>query len=71
MAEITGFHTSKPRLSNWPAWVIHISDMGVGAVMKLLMSAPVVKDFSPAPVTMATRMAGSSRTVIQALDRPS
>jgi tripartite-type tricarboxylate transporter receptor subunit TctC len=44
---------------------------GVNAGIYSKLPYDVVKDFSPAPVTMATRMAGSSRTVIQALDRPS
>ena len=34
------------------------------------MSAPELNDFSPAPVMIATRIAVSSRTRIQACDRP-
>jgi hypothetical protein len=38
--------------------------------MKLFRSAPALNDFSPAPVMIATRIAASSRTRIQACDSP-
>ena len=41
-----------------------------GAATKLLMSAPVENERSPAPVTTAARISGSSRTRIQAADSP-
>jgi hypothetical protein len=50
---MTGFQTSRPRFSSWSRWVSHISAMVGGAVRKFLMSAPVEKARSPAPVMIA------------------
>jgi hypothetical protein len=67
-AAITGFQISSPRFSSMPFCVCHSSPSGASRPIHDFRSAPALNTWSPAPVTMATRMASSSRTRVQASD---